>query len=275
MKFKIVFIAVIIIAGAGLTALAVKHFGNRDAAGIKSQSENKQKELKHEGEHEDKEKGHGKSKTVKLHDEELKEFGIEIRKAAPGKLTIPLELPGEIVLNADRLTHIVSRIPGVVRKVFKNRGDLVQAGEVLALIDSRELADAKAAYLAAFKRVEIARLNLKREEELWKKRISPEIDFLEAKKVLAETEIEQGSAEQKLHALDLSDEAISQLPSQPDISFTKYEIKAPLGGTVIEKHITLGEMVKDDKDIFSIADLSSVWVNIHIYQKDMNRFRKG
>jgi cobalt-zinc-cadmium efflux system membrane fusion protein len=166
-------------------------------------------------------------------------------------------------------------VPGSVRKVFKNLGEAVHAGETMAVIDSRELADAKAAYLAALRRVDIAKMNLKREEELFKKKISPELDYLEAKRAFDEANIELRSAEQKLHAIGFSEEYLASLPAHPDVAYTQYEIKAPINGTVIEKHTTLGEVLKDDTTAFVIADLSSVWVNINVYQKDMPFVHKG
>ncbi len=222
------------------------------------------------------ERYHGERlKTIKLNAEDVKTFGIEVKEAAREVLPVHLELPGEIAPNPDRLIHVVSRVPGVVRSVLRNLGDNVRVGDVLAELDSKELADAKAGYLAMLKRIEVARTNLKREEDLWKKRISAEVDYLDAKKAFTETEIELKSAEQKLHALGLSEEALERLPTQRDVSFTQHEIRAPLSGTIIEKHVVKGEVIKDDREVFVLADLTSVWVNINVYQKDMRTVTKG
>ena len=59
------------------------------------------------------------------------------------------------------------------------------------------------------------------------------------------------------------------------MSYTRYEIVAPFEGTVIEKHISTGEAHKEDAEVFIVADLSSVWVNLSVYQKDMPYIRKG
>jgi cobalt-zinc-cadmium efflux system membrane fusion protein len=267
-KNKTYFLAAAV-AGIIVAIVAFRYFGAQGVQTTKAKTEKHQEE-KHE------EKGHDETeKAIKLHDEDIKEFGIEVKEAGQGKLAVQLELPGEIVANPDRLAHIVPRVPGVVRQVMKNLGDFVVAGETLAVLDSRELADAKAAYLAALKHLEIAGTSLKREEILYKKKISPELDYLEAKKAYDEASITLKSAEQKLHTFSLSDDAIAKLPTQPDISYTRYEMKAPLSGVIIEKHIAFGELLKDDKDAYVIADLSSVWVNIQVYQKDMLSVRKG
>lgn len=225
-------------------------------------------EHKGEGEHHEEE-------VVKLSEDEIKEFGIEIGTAGPGNLHIFVDLPGEVRPNADRLAHVVPRVSGIIRSVRKKLGDMVRKGEVMAVIESRDLADAKSAFLSAKERTILAEANFNREEKLWKKKISPEREYLESKQALAEAKIELRSAEQKLHALGFTDKELARLPEHPDISFTRYEIAAPFDGTVIEKHISLGEVLKDDTEAFVIADLGTVWVDLNVYQKDLPHIRKG
>lgn len=223
------------------------------------------------------EEGHedGEEQVVKLNNSEIKEFEIEIAEAGAGVLRTFVNLPGEVTLNADRLIHVVPRVPGIVRSVQKKLGDHVKKGEVMAELDSRDLADAKAAYMAARERISIATANFNREEGLWKKKISSEMEFLEVKQVLTEARIELRSTEQQLHALGFSEEYLKTLPDEPDASYTSYKIEASFDGTVIEKHIVLGEVLKDDSEAFIIADLSSVWVDINVYQKDLPLLKKG
>ncbi|MEX0805350.1 MAG: efflux RND transporter periplasmic adaptor subunit [Candidatus Binatia bacterium] len=218
---------------------------------------------------------HKKEQAVRLSEAEKKEFDIELGTAGPGKLKMYVSLPGEIALNADWRVHIVPRVGGVVRQVGRTLGDQVRAGEVMAVLESRDLADMKSAYLAAIERVASAETTFRREENLWKKKITAEQDYLQAKQALAETRIELRSAEQKLHAVGFSDEYIAQLPKQGDASFTRYTITAPFDGVVIEKHITLGEMLKDDATAFVVADLRSVWVDLRVYQKELPFVRRG
>jgi cobalt-zinc-cadmium efflux system membrane fusion protein len=225
-------------------------------------------------EHEDA-NGHEKEGVVRLSKDEMKEFGIEVARAGPGKIQIHINLPGEVALNADRLAHVVPRVSGIAREVRKVLGDRVRKSEVMAVLESRELADTKAAFLAARERVALARANFIREERLWKGKISSEQEYLQTRQVFAEARVELQSAEQKLHALGFSEDFLEQLPKQPDISFTRYQITAPFDGTVIEKHIVLGEVIKDDAKVYLVADLSSVWVNISVYQKDLAVIRKG
>jgi cobalt-zinc-cadmium efflux system membrane fusion protein len=186
-----------------------------------------------------------------------------------------LTLPGTIALNADRRVHVVSRIPGIVQEIRTQLGDAVRAGEVMAVIDSRELADTKAAYLAARERVTLAETTFAREKDLWEKKISPEEDYLKAKQALAEVRIELQVAVQKLRALGFSEAFVQQLAGRANAPLTRYEVVAPLAGTVIEKHIAVGEVLKDDTEAFVVADLSTVWVDFNIAAKDLPLVRKG
>ena len=86
------------------------------------------------------------------------------------------------------------------------------------------------------------------------------------------------AAERKLHILGLGDDEIMALNDissdrQPDV--TRSVMYAPFDGIVVEKHIVLGEALKDDSKAFVVADLSSVWVTINIYQKDLPVVQKG
>jgi cobalt-zinc-cadmium efflux system membrane fusion protein len=222
----------------------------------------------HEGEAEE-------DHLVRLNPAEMERFGIEVAVAGSGTLESRISLQGEVGINEDRQTHVVPRIEGVVKEVRKTLGDRVTKGEVLAVLESRELADLKAEYLAALGKVELARARFNREERLWKKKITSEEDYLTARQGYAEARILLSSAEQKLHALGFSHEYLKRLPKESDLSFTRYEITAPFNATVIGKHISLGEMLKDDTEAFVVADLSSVWVNLNVYQRDVPRIRKG
>jgi len=256
------------------TAPAEQHKEQTTAAD-KHEDHDKHKEGEHEGEEEEGHAKEGEAQAIRLSEEEMQEFNIKTAKAGPGRIDVYAELPGEIVPNADRVAHVVPRVPGIVRKVYANLGDIVKSGTPMAQLESRELADAKATYLASKERLALAEINFRREELLWKKKVTAEQDYLDARQAMAEARIEARSAEQKLHTFGFSEAYLEQLPSQSDQAFTRYDITAPFSGTVIEKHISLNESLKDDAVAFIVADLSTVWVDIQVYQKDLARIRKG
>lgn len=217
----------------------------------------------------------GDEDVVRLASAELEEFGVEVRTAGPGEMRVEKTYPGEIRVNEDRYAHVTPRVPGVVRSVHASLGERVQVGGMMAVLESRELADVKSGYLAAVERVDLALANFQREERLFEKKISSEQEYLEARQALAEMRIELRSAEQKLRALGFSEAYIEELPKESETSLTLYPLTAPFTGTVIEKHIAQGEALEADAEAFEVADLSAVWVDLSIYQRDMGLIQEG
>jgi len=212
---------------------------------------------------------------VQLADDTLKSAGIEIQAVGPRPMSTSFEVPGEIKADETRVAHVVPRLQGVVVDVLRKEGDRVQAGEIVAVINSRELADAKSAFLAAAQRVQFARTALEREERLWQKKISAEQEYLEARRQFDEVRLAHDVASQKLVALGLSQASLAGLGAAAADSLPRYEIRAPITGTVIERDLTIGEAVPADRNIFVIADLSSVWIEASIPAKDVARVRQG
>lgn len=204
-----------------------------------------------------------------------RKHGLEFDQAGPAILQNALSLPGEVALNANRVVHVVPRLTGVTRQVTKNIGDTVEEGELLAVIDSRELAELKSSLLAATERRELAQIRYSREKELFEKKITPADDYLSAKQALAEESINIRSAEQQLIALGVTPEAMTAMGNQKNNRITDYPIISPITGKIIEKHLNLGEYVDAQADAFVIADLSSVWVSIVVYAADLKNIRQG
>ena len=277
--FILSFIGLLLLAGLGFLRFGdYKVVVVRGDAEIEEHDEHEQHTRKISENHdEDKEESgeHDSEEVVEIDDLQRKKLHIKLGTAGPGKLSIVIDLPGEIVLDADHLTHIVPLLPGVVREVKKKLGETVHKGDVMALIESRELADAKAAYLAASERVALAQTTFTREEQLWQKRINAKQEYLDAGNSLAEAKIEHRSAVQKLLFLGFSEAFIKDFQKHPDKSLTRYVITAPIDGTVVQKHITLGEKLNDDSAIFAIADLSHVWVDLSVPQKDLVSIKTG
>jgi cobalt-zinc-cadmium efflux system membrane fusion protein len=122
--------------------LAFVFLGLANAPVVAASGEGHHEEGHHEEEHheeEHREEGHPQeARSFTVH--ELEAYGVVLATGGPGVVDIGIELPGEIRPNADRLAHIAPRFPGIVREVYKNTGDPVRAGEVMALIESENLA---------------------------------------------------------------------------------------------------------------------------------------
>jgi cobalt-zinc-cadmium efflux system membrane fusion protein len=217
----------------------------------------------------------GEGAAISLTPEQVRELGISSAKAGPGSLGRELQLTGEVAINEDAVIHVAPRISGIIRKVHRTLGDQVKAGAPLLELDSIELAEAKSEYLASIGRVELARQTMEREKMLRDKGISAEQDYLEAQQAYDAELIARRTLEQRLRAMGLSQDQIDALPQQPDAEMTKYTVYAPVGGEIIEKHAALGELVDPQTVVFTIGDMSSVWVRLNVYQQDFPSITEG
>lgn len=279
------------------------------AAGTEEHEHDEHSEGEHAEEHgEHSEDEHAEEQKVQISSQEMEEFDVEVAEALPGRLRIYLTLPGEVIYDPDRLVHIVPRVSGIVCEVHKKIGDTVLKDEVMSVIDSRELASAKARYFAANEKVSLAEATFNREKNLRDKNISSEREYLNARTNLAEIRIQLRTAKYQLVALGFSEKYVQGLkpdstdqghleittslsdtivskhilrdehvkdPKHDLSNLGHFEIMAPFSGTIVEKHITLGEKVGDNNAVFTVADLSSVWVYLTVYQKDMDTVKVG
>ncbi len=231
-----------------------------------------------EGEHGEEghdEHEHHEPGVVHLPPDKLEGLNVRLVPVYAGSVDSVLSLPTEIALDPDNQAHVVPRARGIVSSVHARVGDKVEQGQVLAVLESRELATAKSAYLEARAMRELARTTFEREQKLWEDKISPEQDYLQAKAAYEAAKIKLDTAEQELHALGLKQEEVDRLPKAQDASLTRYEILAPFAATVIERHISVGETVGDDDDVFFIATLDSVWAKGRVTERDIRRVSIG
>lgn len=204
---------------------------------------------------------------VAMSDAQMAANGVQVASAGPARIKLALQLLGEVRLNEDRTVHVVPRLTGLVESVAVNAGDRVRRGQVLAVLSSQSLADQRGEFLAAQKRLALARKTHAREQQLWEEKISAEQDVLQAGQALQEAEIAEQSARQKLAALGATASVAGNL--------TRYEIRAPIDGVITAKQIAVGSVVKEDANIFVVADLSTVWVEMTVYAKDLNAVKVG
>ena len=85
-----------------------------------------------------------------------------------------------------------------------------------------------------------------------------------SRQAFVEAEINSKTAAQKLLASGLSQTDLNDLPTMAEGVLSRYELKAAIDGVVIEKHVAVGEAVKEDADLFVLADLSTVWVKVTV-----------
>jgi cobalt-zinc-cadmium efflux system membrane fusion protein len=263
-KKQTIAIAAIVLCGAALAAFILRPGAQpaapQEAAHNKKSSE-KQGEAAH-AEHAD------EAPQAAFSDAQIKTAAITLAVAGPAPIAPSIALAGEIRYDGDRTAHVVPRLAGMVERVNAELGQQVKKGQVLAVLSSRELSDLRSELLSARQRQSLAQTLLARERKLWEERISAEQDYLQAQQHANEAGIAARNAQQKLDAL-----GAGALPGSGPLN--RYEVRAPFDGTVLEKHIAAGEAVKEDANIFTLSDLSSVWAEFAVTAPHLDTVRVG
>lgn len=217
------------------------------------------------------------------HDHNFLPFSQELAEAnhivkdtvSPGTLKRIVRAPAQITIASDQKAHILPKASGIAVKAYKNLGEMVDNNELVATLESKEMAEAKSNYLSSVKKEQLALAAFIREKNLHEKNVSSLQEFYDAESAKNEAGIERELAKQKLHTLGLSSKAIEQLPHESPEKLRVYELRSPIRGKVIARHITPGEMVTNDHEVYTIADLSSVWAEIHVFAKDRPSVKEG
>lgn len=206
---------------------------------------------------------------------QMQNMELEIKSAGPGELFLNLSARGKIILRPDYLAHIIPKVSGIALAANKNVGSFTRENEILAILESQEMADMKANFLSALSKEKLAASALEREKKLYQERVSSEQDYLHAKSAYEESVIHTELAKQKLQAFGLNEKDIDILAQNNTADLRLYYIRSPLDGTIIMRHITKGEFIENNTVIYEIADLSSVLVEIGIYPKDLYQVKEG
>ncbi len=209
------------------------------------------------------------AERLTLSAEEAVKAGVEVAALELRSVPATLELTATISANQDRLAHISPRVSGKLVQVMANLGDRVHAGETLALVDSIEIGTANAEYLQALSAAELARANLERAEKLNAEQIMAQKDYLAARNEAQQADAALRAAQDKLRLLGASS------PQPESQAQSIYALRAPFAGTVIEKHAILGELATPEKTLFAVADLSLVWIEANLFEKDLPRVKRG
>lgn len=198
---------------------------------------------------------------------------IQLKKVSIGNVDDILEATGEIQLNQNLTARLSPAISGVLYSSGADIGQKVSKDQTLFTIHSAELGKAVSEYRKSVSLTGLSEKNYEREKSLYERNISSELDVSEKQMEYARNRAEMEAAEQSLYALGLEKDYMEKLQKNNTSSqnIGLLPVKAPFGGTVIEKNASIGELIGPDKDVFIIADLSTMWVWADVYEKDLQR----
>lgn len=204
--------------------------------------------------------------------------GLETEPVAFQPIRMSLRAQGgKILANENRLAHLSARVPGRIVAVYANLGDRVNTGDRLLLLDSPAFGEAQLEYRKTMTAVRVTEKALDRAKALVGRGAigAGEYQRREADYDNARADLQE--AEEKLHLLGMTEQEIEQLAQKelPHAKVAQVFLRAPFAGEVIERNATVGEVVDPNKMLFTVADLSTVWVRADFPEQQASQLRTG
>jgi cobalt-zinc-cadmium efflux system membrane fusion protein len=224
------------------------------------------KHAEHAGEKKD---GHAEgAEELTLTAEEAERAGVKVEAIKAEALGETIQVTATIRPDQDRLARVAPRIEGRITSAPAKLGDRVRAGQTLATLDSVDVAEAHATWTQAQAELRIAEADFKRAESLNAEEIIPRKDFLRAQADRDKAAAAVRNAADRLRLLGGAQAASGS-------GVAGFAVTAPFAGTVIEKKVTLGELGSPSEPMFTIADLSRVWIQADLPEAALAKVRWG
>lgn len=189
--------------------------------------------------------------------------GLTLERPGRGDAAATLRLLGEVRYNGNRRAKVTPLAPGVLADIRVDVGDAVEAGQILAVVNSFGVAQAKAEYLSALAELDVKTMTYEREQRLVDENIAARRDFQEAEGARRLAELAVRRTHQQLLNLGFNESEVAGLAESQSSSSDLY-VRAPFDGTVVERAAVLGEAIESGGSLFEIADLSTMWIELAV-----------
>ncbi|WNG55312.1 efflux RND transporter periplasmic adaptor subunit [Archangium gephyra] len=216
----------------------------------------------------------GQEEVIQLTPEAVRSAQLKTAAAQRKALSMGLTVPARVTFTQNGVARVAARVPGRLADLEVSLGQRVKKGQALGYLESPELGRARADYLSAATKAKVAEDNFRREKELFAKGITSEREMREAESVFVTAQAERNAADGRLHALGLSDAEINALRGNEHYS-SRFPAPSPLEGTVVEINGTMGQAVDASTSLFTVANLSELWVLLDLSESQLTQVRAG
>ncbi|TKB91222.1 MAG: efflux RND transporter periplasmic adaptor subunit [Nitrospira sp.] len=206
--------------------------------------------------------------VITLSTEESSRVGLVVQPVARSDFRMHRDFPAIVQPNQRNMAEITALVRGRVVEVYGELGQEVKANAPLAILYSSELGLAQSAYLKAKAKLHVAEQAFNRAQFLLQEQVIGEAELQRRQAELLSTQAEANESHDRLKLLGMNDEEFRRLESSRKIR-SVVPIVAPFAGRIIGRKLTRGEVVETTENLFVIADLSEVWVQANIPEKDI------
>ena len=202
----------------------------------------------------------------------LKQIKFEVAKTIPIRRT--LDIPGSIEVKQKLLARIGSPVQGRIIEINGELGDTVKQGDVLAVINSTELAKQQLAYIKSVQMVELKTKAYERAVLLFDADVVSEAQKLQRKTELSSAKADMEASKDQLFVMGMTVAEIEAIKSETQIDAIT-NIVAKIDGKIIKKNVNVGQVVDPTEDIFTIAMLNEVWGVAQIPERQIGFLKEG
>lgn len=185
-----------------------------------------------------------------------------------------LQVSARIDTDASRIARIGSPVAGRIIKLLVLEGQYVHRGEALATLHSTDLSDTQFSFIKAYSQENLARQATERAEQLVKADVMGRAELERRRAELLQASTEAAAFRTQLSGLGMTDAAIHKLESTRKLN-ADYPIVSTISGTVLDRKVTIGQIVQPAEIAFMVADLSNVWVIADVPEESSGRLHKG
>ena len=211
---------------------------------------------------------------VSLTPEAMRRAGIATAPVRSDVAEDTSTVPATVTSNAYRETKVNSLVGGIVRQVRPELGAQIARGEILAVVFSNDLADAQMKYLSLQAILQADHQKLMRTRKLVEIGASSRQELEEVTATHEARATEVAAARQRLLLLGLSANQVGRLQDASHV-VSEVVVASPAGGTILVRNVNPGQVVGAGQELFTVADLSTVWVIGDLYEKDFATVRVG
>ncbi|MCL4695008.1 MAG: efflux RND transporter periplasmic adaptor subunit, partial [Candidatus Hydrogenedentes bacterium] len=200
--------------------------------------------------------------------------GVEVGRPGSSAMFDTLEVVGRVTFDRNKLAMVTPLAGGVLESVLVDVGDRVEAGQVIARINSPAIAQAKSALVSALAQEELHRQTYTREKDLVSREISAQQDLDSAKAAYGASRSDTQQARQQLMNLGFTEAEVSEV-AQSGSTTSVMPVRAPFGGTIVQRDAVAGSAVEMGDALFQVADLSSMWLELSIPESHLGTIQQG
>lgn len=199
---------------------------------------------------------------------------LTIEEVKLGEVKETLSLSARVELDQQHVARIGASVTGRITEIDAMLGQSVKKGQRLALLNSTELGQAQSDYLKASSQVNLRRMTVKRAERLLESGVLAEAELQERQAVLTEAEVDLRTATDRLRVMGMSDADLKRLAKERSIhSFSP--VTASIDGVVIERNVAIGQVVQPADSLYTVADLSHLWLVAEVPEQQAHWARQG